>query len=231
MYFGFCNLNSYYSTFNIEILSYVTSSDILLSLFPQAVLLSAIIYGMLAQQLYLEIEKTEKVIKDVYVPSEKKIKRLKWYRRNIQWVIIIYYIIIIAIQQLLLSGLHYKPYDLTAFDIYTKVFFLLMIYYAIFVGDRNKFLSENPILISIFLIVFIGNGLNSYRKNEALKIIDGISEYKTNHLSFCYNGDKIQTSKSLITVGQTSNFLFLYDVKEKKTQVYSTSKIDDLEIR
>lgn len=231
LYFGFCNLYLYYNEFNINILSFSNSSDVLLSLFPKAVVISTVIYGFLLQSIYTEIQKSETEKNQTNIPSEKKIKRLKWFRKNIALVMLIYYGFVITIKLSLIHLLNYKNYELIDYNIITNFLFLFLIYFAIVIGDSDKFLNENPILISFFIIVFIGNGIGNYRKNEAEKVKNGITEYKSDHITFKYNDIKIQTNKSLIFIGQTTDFLFLYNMKNKSSEIYKNDKIENLVIK
>ena len=232
LYIGFCNLHYYYKVFNLEIFSFVTTADILLSLFPQLVIISTTFYGLILQQLYSEIKKpteNQQTIPEAII--EKKQKRLLWFKKNIEIVVLIYFVVIILIMLLLKNVFHYKSYELTYFNIYTDIIFLFLIYIAVSIADRNKLFFEKPLLIGLFLLIFIGQKIGSYKTNEGLAVKDGITDYKRGHISFDYNGKNITSSDSLLLVGQTASYLFLYDRKDSSTKIFKNEKVENLIIK
>ncbi|OXB16856.1 hypothetical protein B0A80_20650, partial [Flavobacterium tructae] len=89
-------------------------------------------------------------------------------------------------------------------------------------------INDNILLITIFSVIYIGNQISAYRKLDADKVKDGLSNRK---IVFEYNGKKISTSKQNVYIGQTQSHLFLYNTKNKSTYVYKTENIDSLIIK
>ena len=237
LYFGFCNLYYYYKVFNIDIFAFISSSDILLSLFPRIVLLSTTLYSAIAQQLYLEIrkpsqEETSSLNTEALSASEKKkINRTLWIKKNIEIIAPIYYLIVILIELVFISGFNFKSYELAEFSLFADIIFLFIIYIAVSIADKNKLIYEKPLLIALFLVVFIGRMISRDRSSEALKIKDGITEQKHDHVSFIYNEEKIVSNDSLVLIGQTSNYLFLYNLKDSSTNAFLMNKLENLIIK
>lgn len=222
-------MHYYYKVFNVDIFSFVTTGDILLSLFPQLVLISTTCYALIAQQLYFEIKRPVEIqqnISDTVI--EKKKGRLLWFKKNIEIVVLGYFTIILLIMLLLRGVFHYKSYELTYFIICTDIIFLFLIYTAVSIADRNKLFFKKPLLVGLFLLVFIGQKIGNYRTNEGLAIKDGVTNYKVDHISFEYNGKHIKSSDSLLFIGQTASYIFLYNRTDSTTKIFKNDKIENL---
>lgn len=50
IYFGYCNLNGYYQEFMIDIYQYITTTEIIMALFPMIVLISSMLCSILFQE-------------------------------------------------------------------------------------------------------------------------------------------------------------------------------------
>jgi len=54
---------------------------------------------------------------------------------------------------------------------------------------------------------------------------------KTEKIIFKYADKKIATNDTLLAIGETSNYILLYNTKDSTTAIYSLSKIDSLIIK
>lgn len=88
--------------------------------------------------------------------------------------------------------------------------------------------NENLLLITFFSVAYLGIQISNYRKLDADKIKAGIA---TKQITFKYNLKTVSTSKQNIYIGQTQTSLFIYDIKNKNTQVYKAENIDSLIIK
>jgi len=170
---------------------------------------------------------TDKEIRTI----KKRKTRLEWWRTYIYYFIALYYFPAAILQLILQKGFNYKPYELADLNMFIDFIFLGLVYIAITIHEKKAIIFEKPIIIALFLIIFIGQKIGSYRANEAQKIKDGKSDYKKDHISFNYNNNQIKTTDSILFIGETSNYIFLYNVKDSATKVYPFSKIDDLIIK
>jgi hypothetical protein len=234
LYFGFCNLYYYYKEFNIDIYSFISSTDILLSFFPKIVLLTSTFYGVILTQLFDTVKPVSKPTtrtESTSNPTAKKRRVFDWFRRNIYYLLALYYLPVILLMLLLQKVFNYKSYELSDLYMFIDFIFLALIYIAISIHDKWSIFQEKPLLIALFLIIFIGQKIGSYRINEAKKLKDGITEQKKDHISFKYNNVSIATNDTVIDIGQTSTYFFLYNLKDSSTKAYPFSKMDDLIIK
>ncbi len=213
LFFGYCYLYYYYKAFNIEINSFISTTDIILSFLPVIVLISSIFYSAILIQLYETIKKPSSDIDKVEINNKRtKFQKFRsWIRNYILWILGLYYIPWLIIQEILKVGFDYKPYELANLNLISHYFFLFIIYIGIAFHEKRTKILENPTLIALFLIIFISLKIGDYRSNEAMKVKDGMGDYKKDHVSFQYNGKTIKTDESLVFVGVTSAYLFLYN--------------------
>src|ERR1700722_14103560 len=59
LYFGFCSLYGFYHEFHIEISSFISTPDIILSFFPTIVIAATTLSGAIFQQLYGDLQYTK----------------------------------------------------------------------------------------------------------------------------------------------------------------------------
>ena len=72
--------------------------------------------------------------------------------------------------------------------------------------------------------------IQNYRRLDAFRIKDGKVKVSP-IISFKYDNQVIKTSDSVVQIGQTSNWIFLYEVKDSITHAYSMSKITELDMK
>jgi hypothetical protein len=231
LYFGFCNLHFYYKEFNIDISSFVSTTDIFLGLFPQVVVLSTLIYGIVATSFYSELKTPREEIQFSTEKFKKPSKSLLWLKRNIEYIILAYLIFISILNSILLKFGHYKPYELREFQIITDILFFLIIYIGLMYADRKNIIYEKPWLLALFLLILIGQKIGTYRRLDALEIKDGITNKKKDHISFNYLDQKISSGDSILFVGQTSNYLFLYSMKDSIARIFPVDKLEHVMIK
>lgn len=237
LYFGFCNLYYYYKEFNIEIYSFISTTDILLIFFPNIVVFTSLIYFTILTQLYDSIKKPvpKKVIEEKdekeIDSSNKKKSRIEWWRSNIYWFIILYYLPVSLLSTLLQEAFGYKRYELADMNVTFDIIFLGLIIIAISIHEKRDSFLEKPILIAAFLVIFIGQKIGSFRVAQAQKIKAGVCDYKKDHISFKYKNAEVKTSNSILFVGETATHIFLYNLKDKSTKVYPFENIEELTIK
>jgi hypothetical protein len=191
---------------------------------------SSIIYGNVLQKLFETIDdKKPNTLTDDQ--SLRKRNRIAWWRKYIYYIIVGFYILSALTIYFLQSLFKMKSYELTDWSLTFDLVFILLIYIAFLIHARREQLVNNPILIALFLIVFIGQRIGNYRMNEARKLRDGIYAQKGGRYIFDYSGKSISTSDSLLYIGQTSTHLFLYCTVDSSTQVFKMDNIEKLIVR
>ena len=230
LYFGFCSMYGYYNEFNIEITSFISTQDILLSFFPTIILFSSTLSATIFQQLYSDLQNTSTMQQNQSGLEAFRNKVKAWANKNGYYFVIFYYIFVSLIAIIINAIFHFKPYTLKDYNLFTDFLFLFLLYIVIMMSDRRDIITRNTVILSLFLIVFIGMKIQGYRRIDALRAKDGKNE-KVNSISFTYNMKNISTSDSIILIGQTSNWIFLYHTKDSSTFAYSISKIDNLKVK
>jgi hypothetical protein len=239
IYFGFCNLHYYYKEFNIDIYHYISNTEILLSFLPTIVLLASSLYVFAYSKLVNHpdlIEKNNKIESEETVEKEDNEKGIKPKREKNIWPLLLnipFQLLVIiltesAINFVLIKYFNYKTYQLQEVNIIYVILFLAYFYYATDLFKNKKLVNDNALLITFFSVLYLGSQIGTYRKLDADKIKDGISNKK---IEFEYNGKKISSSKQNIYIGQTQSHLFLYNVKNKSTSIYKTENIDFLIVK
>jgi hypothetical protein len=169
--------------------------------------------------------------KEITVEPPKGKSRLQWWRENIYWFVIFYYVPVLLLSLLLQKKFNYKQYELVDLNMFFDFLFLALIYIGIMIHEKRETIFQKPLLIALFLIVFIGQKIGSYRTLDAKMLKDGKSEYRKNHMSFVYKDSLIKTSDSLLFVGETATHIFLYNIKDSSTRIYPFSTIEQLVIK
>jgi hypothetical protein len=155
----------------------------------------------------------------------------RWWRVNMWFIIISILILRIMLMLLLVNFWHHKSYEFIEMNIAFDVLQFLLFAIAIAVKDRVMPFMDLKLISAFFLIIFIGQRIASYSISEANKIKDGKTGYNKKHFSFKYGNKLIQTSDSLLSIGETSNYIFLYSMRDSGTMAIPFSKIDSLIIR
>lgn len=241
IYFGFCNLHYYYKEFNIDIYHYISNTEILLSFLPTIVLLASTLYVFAYSRLINHpdfIKKDEKIKSNQEIvennnieegeevkPQQKRIWRIL-STFPVPLFLVLFIQIIISV--ILTRCFGFKTYELQDINLVYAFLFLSVIYFSSTLFKNQKLINDNILLITIFSVIYLGNQISTYRKLDADKIKDGISNRK---IVFEYSGKKISTSNQNIYIGQTQSHLFLYNVKDKSTNIYKTENIDFLNIK
>lgn len=242
IYFGFCNLHYYYKEFNVDIYHYISNTEILLSFLPTIVLLASTLYVFAYSGL---INHPDFITKNVKITNDKEIfennkieegEEIKSQQKKKIWHILstfpvpllLLLFIEIIFNIILRRCFGFKTYELQHINIFYAFLFLAVIYFSSTLFKNQKLINDNILLITIFSVIYLGNQISTYRKLDADKVKDGISN---RNIAFEYSGKKISTSNQNVYIGQTQSHLFLYNIKNKSTYVYKTENIDSLIIK
>jgi short subunit fatty acids transporter len=235
IYFGYCNLHFFFKEFKIEIYNYISNSEILLSFLPTIVILGAS-FGYLIINLVINHNQRVKVeqINPENIAEEKveerKSKKIEFYKSVFKSPIIIcliIFLLIIIVKLYLVHGLDFKRYELKEYSLITSLITPIL-YYFILTEYGDELIKKYYFFIALSIIVFFGNQIGEYRKSEAEKIKDGITDIQ---ISFIINKKEIKTNKNLLLIGQTQSSIFLYDRISKSSYVFNREEIQNLNIK
>lgn len=231
LFFGFVNLYYYYQVFNIEIYSYVSTTDIVVSFLPNVVVVAVLFSSLFINQI---IKQVEVIIPLSREEEEKEWKRnekkINWWKKNSAGIILIYLGIYFVILLLLKPIFHLKPYDILEWEYVGDFIFLVLIYVALLVHKKLSFLVDKPFQM-LFLVIFLGIRMGHYSTLRGLAIKDGQTKDKKTQLKFNYKGQLQNTSDTVVYIGKTATYLFLYRMKDSSSMVYPLAQVDDLIIK
>lgn len=83
--------------------------------------------------------------------------------------------------------------------------------------------------ILLLAVLFTAITLNNNQKSQSLNLKDNNKKSDFN-VSFVYQKNEIETTPSLIYVGSTNNYIFLYDRVFKHSKIYEKTNVHDFEI-
>lgn len=232
IYYAYCNLYYYYKEFKIEIYSFVSNSEILLSFLPIIVIVTATIGTYISSYIIglatgekNKIDRQKRQQSDT-INESQLIEKPTNKNRLLITIGIILIIAQIATTYILINFQHYKRYQLREYFLYTSFIIPVFIFINIYFLVGREILYKYSYLISLFLILYIAQQIGTFRKFEAEAIKNEPSKFR---LSFIYKGAKvINTMDSIVFIGQTQSSIFLYQKKDSSTLVFNRSNIDSL---
>jgi hypothetical protein len=249
IFLGFYNYYCFYNHFDINIATFLTSGELLLSFLPLT--LPIVIIGVILMIFYIRTivemsfdskkqkdTSVRKKIPDLYILSTSytnlKSSLSKTNRKsgnsilliilNILGIfigigLILYFIWYIFYFLLCIEGKYVNP------SVGQLVFYGLL-WFILFDELIEKVYKNNSRAINIsrvlLLLVFSVGFINFSSSKEAKEIINGKSR---KNIVFEYNNSMVKTDMNLVYVGKTEKYLFLRNLKEKENYIYPTDKI------
>ena len=210
MYYLLCGMTIwlYYLNFRIEILSYCSIKDILA--FPIEALIVVV-----AIPVYLFCILTLAKGKEFKVGIWIKTRLNNRYIKIALFVSLVLFLVFIGFK---------APYTLSYVALLFSIVLIcwgLFKYLLYFEKIDYLFVSSGFIL---FLLITIHIKVDNIKyRNHYFS--------QSNHVSFKYNSERVTTSNDKRWIGQTSEYLFLYDRRLESTEVYKMSMIDSLRFK
>ena len=218
---GYFRLKIYYNEFDIEIYNYIQLSEILTSFLDYltafTILLVILIGGLL----------TNTVLSDKPTGKDFKSSLNNFYNKNIGTVIL----------AAVFGGIYgaYQQYDKTQ-D--TKAALGMILISALVIAlisvfhftIRSEFVDKTLskiFLVSFILMTVIGGAL-FLGKVEAKNKKE---EYKVRNYIIQTDSKVITTNKSIIYIGKTENFYFLYNDSLKETSIFNKDQIRTVKVK
>lgn len=228
IYFGYCNLSGYYQEFMLDIYQYITTTEIIMSLFPIIVLISSMGCVILFQEfIYQPV--TENNQDNFFKKSVITIKSnwiIELFRSDVKMILILFILYILG-KMIMIFFFNFKEYDFQEYNIIAFMISIIICLCHIKLTGKEKIINKRLTLFLLFIVSLIGIVISNNRSLEAKKIKAGIS---TRDVIFKYNNSTISTNKDLMYVGQTSQYIFLYERITNKTFVYKFNVVDSLVI-
>jgi hypothetical protein len=253
IFLGFLNYSFYYGCFGIDITSFLTTGELLLSFLKLTIpmliicaIISLYIIGPIVNIILFNEsikDKEEKADKPLFINEHWKmfIKECKerGFRKFLDYVITIFDLIelikVLAIQIFLLGFpiLFYhtivsdKPYLInTQLIIALSILWFLMLTLALARLQERRGVNYRGIAILFLSALFISLIYISNRQN-ATNILKGNPEY---NVSVFLNNDTIVTDSIRVYIGKTDKFVFIRNLDKKRNEIFSVSNIVRLDI-
>lgn len=214
---GYQFISSYYDQFGIDILLYMDSLEIVstcfLSMFKFLGINIVLLYSLL------------KVFEFLFKLKYRNQKRAEVIIVTIACVIfgLIYFFVKI------LSGDAGR-------ELSYLLLFLFVVYYFLFISSKvnNRIKELKFIILSLILMLFLQftHLGNAFYRLEYLSLPDRNGKtYGEKTACFYHHERLIKSSNTLIFIGQTRNYLFLWDKQKDETSIYPMSDISNLKIK
>lgn len=217
LFLAYTRLYYYYGAFKINIISFVSITDVLFLFIPQFIVISTSYYFyIISYALEKSNSEEEKIIK----PSRFK---------TINFIFLMY-LLANSTLTLLILFLNWKGYKLEWLYQLFDWTFVVLIFYAITKYDKHNVVLTKHILMSLGIICLLSYKIGQYSGFRAEKLKDGIAKGEIN-VSFNYEQDTIITDKNKILIGQTSIAVFIYNRVDSSTRVYSIENIKNLKVK
>lgn len=244
---GFVNSYGYYTHFQIDIFTYLTSGELILSFLPVIIPLFIAILWILFYS-FRQVDKEEKIKENPFFsdkdltlwgPFKDLVKLVKnRFKTNDKWGKILYHYLVQILARIIILTLFFGVtyFYLAAFiekqgfpsEQPVSFFFLTVIWLIIFASHIQKyfnkripeisdFMTQSVIIIGFLGIIFL---FNSYR---AFKTLENKPLYE---FEIAQDNLKIKSDSNIVYVGKTKEYYFLRNLKEDKNIIIDNKNID-----
>lgn len=245
---GFINVYGYYSHFQIDIYSYLTSGELILSFLPVIVpvfLAILLLFFYLFQQKdkYDDEVRENSFLADkdltIWGPFKDLVKLVKkrFKTKDKKRDVWCHFIIHISSRLIILTLF----FGITYIHIYALIkkqgfpinqpvsfFFLSIIWLLIFSSQIQKYFEKRYSEISNFMkqaSIIVGFLVMIYLFNS-YKAFNVLENRPSHEIEIIQNNLKIKTDSNLIYIGKTKEYYFLRDLKERKNLIVNDKNID-----
>lgn len=213
-------LNSYYAQFDIDIKKYLSFQEIIYIFLPISNFIIILLVFQLLTYYYREILHLKKktIIKEG--KSNKSILRdtPDWIKK------VVYYFLLFAFFQMLFNfSKIINKFDyaqLIIFFVVIVILFIILILKLYEILNEKNEKAVKPIFITLFLALFTG-GIFTQRL-EARFVLNGTPLYS---LKLIRVTDTVKTNDNLVYIGETKNYYFLRNLKNKENVIIPNNSI------
>jgi len=208
---GYVKLSSYYSAFQIDILYYVTPTEMLYTLLPTAFILLIFCYGVLQfNKIYLQPEESG---------TKKSVRMYYW-------------LFVISIIGLILGLTGYIVNHTSFFYRYRPELVTIGLIFSAsstLLHKLGKKLNDDSFDTKTFFSVYAGLFflcyLYGFNEAQVTKEVGPSEVY-----SFMWKGTMINSNDTFFNIGQTQGSMFLYNKNKRSTLVLNRDAIDSISI-
>jgi hypothetical protein len=228
---GYLKISLFYKHFNIEIINYLEFSEILTIFLPDILKYCLFIFLGIGANFLLESKSETEKYHNIKVELTNSIKLKDRFKNhyNLNKELVWLSILILFIYLISFIWLREKFWDTL---MGTFIIPSLLLFNILLLEFRNKYKILynkyfDPTINNIILLIFLFGLLTVSSVHSEIKETESKQELK---ITFSYLNETLNTSKSLKYVGQTRNFLFLYDLKKKESRIFEISELRNYKI-
>jgi hypothetical protein len=214
-FLSYAYLDGYYSSFNINIINYINTSEVFYVLLPLVALFLSAGYSLFQGYIAPGTRKrTEKVQDELLNPQ-----KTPWYER--QWVLLV-----TGVLGLSVLFINIKLFPNRAVPAIQVLGFLLLFLGVGYSATKNAikeygfypFLKFTCFVLVGYLFITYGKQLASVNKVLG----------NSHNIKFNFHGKTIKTDSSTILAGETQSVIFIYNKADSNTWVIPRTNIDSL---
>lgn len=252
---GFLNYITFYRFFDIEIVHYLTSGELILSFLPLTLPILLIIF-IVSLTLIVHIvplpgdskrsSSTDEAVSllTIFLAREtfEVIKRQFKAKRslgNVMGLILLSFLFILGVVIIVFFTiapflLFPLAFDSQLFPEWDNVFifiisalWFLLLFDMIMVTEKKGRIQHAGWVNLIFLVIGFVFFVTLSNKIKATDILNGKPVYS---VKFEFQGKVIQTDSNIVYIGRTSEYLFLRNLSEKSNSIYQCAEIKSIKI-
>lgn len=229
---GFIKFKIFYNRFNIDIENYLELTEVLVLFLTDVVyygimILSVFFYNFLVTS---ESEDTEKEKIKQAIEEESSFKKRLTYHYKLS----ANHILMVIIATICLVLVYFFNYARFWNALFSTITIPVVLLYVILVMEyRHKYkkvygINLNPSINNLALLIFM---FSLYSVSSAFSEIQKIYKKPDKVISFRYMNDVIKSSSNIKYLGETSNYVFMYDHKKQESKVFEKSEIRCFKIK
>lgn len=206
---GFINLNIYYQSFNIEIIRFISTQEILTYFLNDLLGILYSLSGMIIVWIYFYEPKKDNV------PYHKIKPNLLMYLTGIVTILmIIGLVIVLFTEQNYYSYVYYKG----AAGLLPILILFTLIY--------NKWVMKISMLVPISLSFLLLSVI--YAKHEVFRVKEN---YKYSRAKIILENEIIESDSTRYYIGNTNNFIFIFNATTNSSHIYKMEDLKELTLQ
>lgn len=225
---SYIHLEFYYLFFDINILSYLDLSEIVLLFFNKSILITIFIIIIIVVSYILDYRINKETTSKIEEAKLKVKRGFRYKTLNNLWLIMIVTLLIYIVFVLITKDYIGLIFPI-GYIILMLIFYVFVRHIAIIFISKHTIIFSFSFWVGIFTVSLfnlltltksIETGYNVRYKNKVIK-----------NISFTYNQKQIETSQALKYIGETRSSLFLFDNTRLETIIFKMENIDNMKIR
>ncbi|MBK6825601.1 MAG: hypothetical protein IPG86_01330 [Chitinophagaceae bacterium] len=254
IFVGYLDIYIYYNEFGINISTYLTTGELILSFLPLTIPLLILVsfffipaIGVLTSEQGKHSRQNENRVKpkEYTKMAARNLKRV-WKiirQKRVRRPVLLFLFTLLEIIRLV-YGIFYHIFFFTFIllffiSVFTSekrvavpilIWIIFTILWYLFFDDEIKRENRNLEAINnisaiIACVLFLGL-VSIHKKDKAFLVLNGRQDFK---VKFVYDTTKVETDTSVVYIGKTNEYLFLRERKGRINKVYEIDKVSLLE--